>query len=104
MRSWYFATSNNALVHAPRRAADGLAADLRRTARRSTCAATDERNAEIWEGLGFDVDALGDFHPFAINLGAVHCIKKYLGPRPRPSRPGMIVTGKGSWHRTVRRR
>ena len=28
--------------------------------------------------LGYDVVALEDFHPFAINLGAAHCIKKYL--------------------------
>jgi hypothetical protein len=24
------------------------------------------------------VHRLGDFHPFAVNLGAVHCVKKYL--------------------------
>jgi hypothetical protein len=80
VRSWYFATSNNVLVHAPRDErpvvylptyAHGPFAD--------TLAATDARNAEIWEGLGYDVVALGDFHPFAINLGAAHCIKKYLG-------------------------
>jgi hypothetical protein len=79
VRSWYFATSNNVLVHAPAGArptvylptyAHGPFAD--------TLAATDRRHAEIWEGLGYDVVALGDFHPFAINLGAAHCIKKYL--------------------------
>jgi len=79
VRSWYFATSNNVLVHAPDGArpsvyiptyAHGPFAD--------TLAATDRRNAEIWEGLGYDVVALEDFHPFAINLGAAHCIKKYL--------------------------
>jgi hypothetical protein len=42
---------------------------------------TDERNKEIWEGLGFEVRMLGDFHPFAANLGAAHCIKKYLARR-----------------------
>ena len=79
VRSWYFATSNNVLVHAPDGTrpsvyiptyAHGPFAD--------TLAATDQRNAEIWESLGYDVVALGDFHPFAINLGAAHCIKKYL--------------------------
>ena len=79
VRSWYFATSNNVLVHAPEGArpsvfiptyAHGPFAD--------TLAATDRRNAEIWEGLGYEVVALADFHPFAINLGAAHCIKKYL--------------------------
>ena len=79
VRSWYFATSNNVLVHAPQAGrptvylptyAHGPFAD--------TLAATDRRNAEIWDGLGYDVVALADFHPFAINLGAAHCIKKYL--------------------------
>lgn len=79
LRSWYFATSNNVLVHAPEgdrptvyipTYAHGPFAD--------TLAATDRRNAEIWEELGYDVVALEDFHPFAINLGAAHCIKKYL--------------------------
>ncbi|MDP1849707.1 MAG: hypothetical protein Q8K79_18110 [Solirubrobacteraceae bacterium] len=79
VRSWYFATSNNVLVHAPQGArptvylptyAHGPFA--------GALAATDRRNAEIWAGLGYDVVALEDFHPFAINLGAAHCIKKYL--------------------------
>ncbi len=79
VRSWYFATSNNVLVHAPEGArpsvfiptyAHGPFAD--------SLAATDRRNAEIWESLGYDVIGLADFHPFAINLGAAHCIKKYL--------------------------
>jgi hypothetical protein len=82
LRSWYFATSNNVLVHAPAGEpptvfiptyAHGPFAD--------TLAATDRRNAEIWEGLGYEVIGLEDFHPFAINLGAAHCIKKYLARR-----------------------
>ena len=79
LRSWYFATSNNVLVHAPQGErpvvfvptyAHGPFED--------TLAATDARNAEIWEDLGYDVVALADYHPFAVNLGAAHCIKKYL--------------------------
>ena len=79
VRSWYFATSCNVLVHAP--------AGERPTVFIPTYAhgpfsgvldATDRRNAEIWEALGYDVVALADFHPFALNLGAAHCIKKYL--------------------------
>ncbi len=82
LRSWYFATSNNVLVHAPAGQrptvfiptyAHGPFAD--------TLAATDRRNAEIWEGLGYAVVGLEDFHPFALNLGAAHCIKKYLARR-----------------------
>ena len=34
--------------------------------------------ANLWRSLGYDVVRLGDFHAFAVNLGAVHCIKKYL--------------------------
>ncbi len=79
VRSWYFATSNNVLVHAP----DGgrpsvFIPTYAHGPFAETLAATDRRNAEIWDGLGFDVVALGDFHPFASNLGAAHCIKKYL--------------------------
>ena len=77
LRSWYFATSNNALVEDAEAArtvflptyGHGAHAHLR---------ATDEANAALWRGLGFQVKPLGDFHAFAQNLGAVHCIKKYL--------------------------
>ena len=75
-RFWYFATSNNALVqNAPTRHVwlptygHGNWTELQ---------ATDDANARIWRDLGFEVHPLGDFHPFAENLGAVHCIKKYL--------------------------
>lgn len=77
-RYWYFATANNALV------------EITATSKKvwiptygygawSDLAATDNENKRIWERLGFTVAMLGDFHPFAFNLGAVHCIKKYLG-------------------------
>jgi hypothetical protein len=75
-RMWYFATSNNCLVEI----------DDRRSVWLPTyghepwpeLAATDEANKEIWEGLGFTVHQLANFHPFAQNLGSIHCIKKYL--------------------------
>ena len=82
VRSWYFATSNNVLVHAP--AGERPAVFIPTYAHgpfAATLAATDRRNAEIWEGLGYTVVGLADFHPFAINLGAAHCIKKYLARR-----------------------
>lgn len=77
-RYWYFATANNCLVEnysdskkvwLPTYGYGGWT-DL---------AKTDNKNKEIWEGLGYTVEFLADFHPFAENLGAVHCIKKYLG-------------------------
>lgn len=72
-RSWYFATANNALV------SDGVVY-LPTYGHGSwpELATTDEANGQIWAGLGFQVVYLADFHPFAENLGAVHCIKKYL--------------------------
>lgn len=78
-RSWYFATSNNVLVHAP--AGERPAVFVPTYAHgpfADTLAATDRRTAQVWAGLGYDVVALADFHPFASNLGAAHCIKKYL--------------------------
>lgn len=75
-RMWYFATANNALVqNSPKKIVwlptygYGAWMELEKT---------DTANGEIWRGLGYEVRFLGDFHPFAENLGAVHCIKKYL--------------------------
>lgn len=78
-RMWYFATSNNCLVEIDDRAGTrrvwlptyghGDWSDLD---------ATDQANAALWRALGFEVTLLGNFHPFAQALGAVHCIKKYL--------------------------
>jgi hypothetical protein len=76
VRYWYFATGNNVLtqddpkrVWIPTYGHEPWA----------KLAATDELNKRIWEGLGYSVEMLPDFHPFAANLGAAHCIKKYLG-------------------------
>jgi hypothetical protein len=74
VRSWYFASSNNCLVQVDRSAGNrvwlptyghGDWRELRRT---------DAANADLWASLGFDVVPLGDYHRFAQNLGAVHCI------------------------------
>lgn len=73
------ATSNNVLVHAP--AGQPPTVFIPTYAHgpfAGTLAATGRRNAEIWEALGYEAVGLEDFHPFAINLGAAHCIKKYL--------------------------
>jgi hypothetical protein len=78
VRTWYFATSNNALVHAPATGRPAVFLPTYGHGHWESLAVTDRRNQEIWEGLGFDVRALGDFHPFAEELGALHCIKKYL--------------------------
>ncbi|WP_108811916.1 hypothetical protein [Sphingorhabdus sp. Alg231-15] len=76
-RSWYFATSNNALVEID---------DQNKTVWLPTYGhriwpelkKTDDANKEIWKSEGFKVIQLGDFHPYAENLGAAHCITKYI--------------------------
>lgn len=76
-REWYFATSNNCLVE--------ITGDSRRVwlptyghGPWEELKATDDANKRLWESLDFEVTQLGDFNIFAQNLGAVHCIKKYL--------------------------
>ena len=74
---WYFATANNALVQI-----DGDEKDIWLPqygfAPFPELSATDDRTVEILENLGFRTHRLGNFHPFAYGLGAVHCITKYL--------------------------
>lgn len=74
---WYFATANNALVQA-----EGDEKDIWLPQYGfepfPELSATDDRTVEILEGLGFRTHRLGNFHPFAYGLGAVHCITKYL--------------------------
>jgi hypothetical protein len=75
-RLWYFATANNALVQNDPTKQVWLPTYGRGSWPELN--ATDQANTEIWTDLGFEVHPLGDFHAFAENLGAVHCIKKYL--------------------------
>ncbi len=77
-RYWYFATSNNALVQT----IDGDRHVWLPTYGYGAwpeLADTDAVNYQIWQSHGYTVHQLGDFHPFAFNLGAAHCITKYLG-------------------------
>lgn len=80
-RRWYFATSNNALVHRPEGERPTVFLPTYGHGAFEELAATDATNQEMWHGLGYDVVELADFHAFAVNLGAVHCIKKYLARR-----------------------
>jgi hypothetical protein len=77
-RLWYFATANNALVHRPANGETVVLLPSYGHGPYERLQVTDERNKQVWEELGFEVRMLGDFHPFAVGLGAVHCIKKYL--------------------------
>lgn len=78
LRIWYFATSNNLLVQNRGEESKAVWMPTYGHGRWSKLTATDDCNARIWESLGFEVHRLGDFHPFAENLGALHCIKKYI--------------------------
>ncbi|MEA2704040.1 MAG: hypothetical protein QOD63_1985 [Actinomycetota bacterium] len=81
VRTWYQATTNNCLV-----VVDGAAGAVGRRVWLPTyghppfeeLAATDADHRRRWESMGFGVTQLGDFHPFAMRMGALHCIKKYL--------------------------
>lgn len=75
--SWYFATANNALVQVTPTSKD-IWVPQYGFGDFSELAATDMQTRRILEAQGFTVHALGDFHPFALGLGAVHCIKKYI--------------------------
>ena len=77
-RIWYFATANNALVQIAQAGAKDVWLPSYGFGNWTSLSITDTENKRIWESLGFQVHMLGDFHPFAENLGAVHCIKKYL--------------------------
>jgi hypothetical protein len=76
-RTWYHPTSNNCLVQ--------IVGDKRDVwlptyghGNQEALRKTDDANKETWERHGFEVHQLGDFHPFAVRLGALHCIKKYI--------------------------
>ena len=77
-RIWYFATSNNALVQNSKDNGKIVWLPTYGHGNWTELIATDNANVTIWKDLGYDVRTLSDFHPFAENLGAVHCIKKYL--------------------------
>ncbi len=81
VRTWYFASSNNALVQVMD---ESKAVWLPTYGHRywPELEATDKENIRIWKDeLKFIVHDLGDFHPFAVNSGAAHCVTKYLSRR-----------------------
>lgn len=77
VRLWYHATSNNCLVQIDDAARDVWLPTYGH-AELEPLGAIDAEHRRIWEALGFSVSQLGDFNPFAFNLGALHCIKKYV--------------------------
>ena len=74
---WYFATSNNALVQVEGNRKEVWLPTYGH-GEWEVMKAVDNYHVRVWRSLGFQVHRLEDFHPFAIQLGAAHCIKKYL--------------------------
>lgn len=78
VRLWYFAGANNCLVQIDPAAGDHVWLPTYGHGPWADLAVVDQANRRIWEGLGFVVHEVGDFHPFAQRLGALHCITKFL--------------------------
>ncbi|KAL9641553.1 hypothetical protein ABK040_013474 [Willaertia magna] len=86
-RYWYFTTYNNCLVQIPledNETVNGIKVEKKVWLPQygygdwKDLEKTDKQATEIFEKYGFTVQPMGDFHPFTYNLGALHCIKKYL--------------------------
>jgi hypothetical protein len=79
LREWFYASANNCWVECMQPASGcrvflpeygfGPWAELQ---------ATDDANAAIWEGLGFEVVRGGDFLPLADQLGSLNCVSRIL--------------------------
>lgn len=78
LRKWYYASYNNALVEIKSKDERTIWLPTYGHGNWQELTVTDKENKRIWEELGFRVIMLDDFHPFAENAGAVHCIKKYI--------------------------
>src|SRR5688500_8453169 len=78
LRSWYFATANNALVQNAPADRHVWLPTYGHGATYSYLQASDAANRQLWESFGFTVTELPSFHRLARGLGAVHCIQKYL--------------------------
>jgi hypothetical protein len=79
LREWFYASANNCWVECMGEAGGcrvflpeygfGAWPELK---------ASDEANAAIWEGLGFEVVRGGDFLPLADQLGSLNCVSRIL--------------------------
>ncbi|HHX8655166.1 TPA: hypothetical protein ACVO4R_004356 [Vibrio diabolicus] len=73
IRYWYLATSNNVILQDSPKI---VWIPTYGHGYWSKFAVTDDANRDIWQSLGYEVRQLPNFHPFAANLGAAHCITK----------------------------
>jgi hypothetical protein len=85
MRAWFYASANNCWVECP---GESPAADDHAGCRVflpeygfgawPELKASDDTNAMLWEGLGFEVIRGGDFLPLADQLGSLNCVTRIL--------------------------
>lgn len=78
VRKWYYASYNNALVEVNSQEEKTVWLPTYGHGNWQELQQVDQRNKEIWEGLGFTVILLEDYHPLAEFAGSVHCITKYV--------------------------
>ncbi len=78
VRSWYFATSVNCIVQDDTKLGRHVWLPTYGHGDWPELRVTDEANADVWTRLGFEPHLLGDYHRFAQNLGAVHCLVNEL--------------------------
>ncbi|MCU7867415.1 MAG: hypothetical protein KZQ98_02630 [Candidatus Thiodiazotropha sp. (ex Lucinoma borealis)] len=78
-RTWYYATANNCLTES---ISDGKSNTVWLPSYGhdtwDILSVTDSINRRLWDDLGYKVIDLGDFHHYASQFGAAHCITKYL--------------------------
>jgi hypothetical protein len=79
LRQWFYASANNCWVECME-AQGGCRVFLPEYGFGPWQAlkATDDANAAIWEGLGFEVVRGGDFLPLADQLGSLNCVTRIL--------------------------
>jgi hypothetical protein len=77
-RSWYFTTYNNCLVEIISQNEKTIWLPTYGYGNWEVLKKTDDYAKAVYEGLGFKVIMLTDYHPLAAGMGSLHCIKKYL--------------------------
>jgi hypothetical protein len=84
LREWFYASANNCWVECMGGTPGGEAGGCRVFLPEygfgpwGALKATDDANAAVWEGLGFEVVRGGDFLPLADQLGSLNCVTRIL--------------------------
>jgi hypothetical protein len=84
MRAWFYASANNCWVECPGESPADDHAGCRVFLPEygfgawPELKASDDTNAMLWEGLGFEVIRGGDFLPLADQLGSLNCVTRIL--------------------------